>query len=120
MNKWKEIGSLQRGKHSVNCQEIGRLQKIAKIHDFLAKIHEIFKKWTPVPRGKAKAPGADDDGDEDYDPKGGESEKWSKEMLPFQSSRPEFMALFLDSVQASLRPPAPSIPHRTQLCAPRR
>jgi len=60
------------------------------------------KKWTPVPRSKAKTPG-DDDGDDDYDP-AAKGEKWSKEMLPFQSSRPEFMLLLLASVEVAARP----------------
>ena len=62
----------------------------------------VYQKWTPVPRGKAKAQG-DDDGDEDYDAKG---EKWSKEMLPCESSRPDFTALQLTSTQV----PAPTHP----------
>ena len=57
------------------------------------------KKWTPVPRGvKAKAPD-DDDGDEDYD--ASKTEKWSKEMLPFEASRPDFMSLQLESMQVA-------------------
>ena len=60
------------------------------------------KKWTPVPRAaKAKAPGDDDD-DEDYGT--ATTEKWSKEMLPFESSRPDFMELFLASLQVTLLP----------------
>ena len=87
------------------------------------------KKWTPVPRGKAKATN-DDDGDEEYDPKG-EAEKWSKEMLPFQSSRPDFVALFLTSLKVTAlrraaprraalhcpvarRPPRQRVPRRAQ------
>ena len=61
-----------------------------------------YKMWTPVPRGKAKAPGNDDDGgDEDYDPKG-ESEKWSKEMLPCASSRPVFTGRLVTSTPVRL------------------
>ena len=55
---------------------------------------------TPVPRGKAKAV-ADDDGDGDYDPDADKAEKWSKEMLPFECSRPDFMSLHLDSMQVA-------------------
>ena len=54
------------------------------------------KKWTPVPRGKATGP-ADDDGDEEYDPNA-KGEKYTKEMLPFKSSRPDFMTLFLGGI----------------------
>ena len=59
-----------------------------------------YMKWTPVPRGKAKAAG-NDDGDEDYDPKG-EGEKWSKEMLPCKSSRPVFTGHLLASTPVRL------------------
>ena len=48
---------------------------------------------------QAKA-AADDDGDEDYESK---PEKWSKEMLPFKSSRPAFVALLLESIQVATR-----------------
>ena len=58
-----------------------------------------YSKWTPVPRGKAKAAGGEEDGDEDYDAKG---EKWSKEMLPCTSSRPDFMTLYLDGIPVRL------------------
>ena len=58
-----------------------------------------YKKWTPVPR-KVKAAG-NDDGDEDYDPKR-ETEKWSKEMLPCSSSRPNFTGHFLASIPVRL------------------
>ena len=59
-----------------------------------------YMKWTPVSRGKAKAAG-NDDGDEDYDPKG-EGEKWSKEMLPCKSSRPVFTGHLLTSTPVRL------------------
>lgn len=60
----------------------------------------------------------DDDGDEDYNSKG---EKWSKEMLPCVSSRPDFMILFLESMQVlvprppHVPPPHPAPPHRAAL-----
>ena len=52
------------------------------------------------------APG-DDDGDADYESSKGE--KWSKEMLPCVSSRPDFMRLLLESMQVPVTvPPHPS------------
>ena len=80
-------------------------------------------KWTPVLRGKAKAAN-DDDGDDEYDPKSGETEKWSKEMLPFEASRPDFSALLLASVKVTkprrpalpcLAPPRPALPRPAPL-----
>jgi hypothetical protein len=73
-----------------------------------------YKKWTPVPRGKAKATGGDD-GDEDYDD-AAKGEKWSKEILPCESSRPDFMLLLLESVPVPVRAP----PHTTPRRAPAR
>eukprot|EP00966_Prymnesium_polylepis_P323798 7379934-Prymnesium_polylepis.1 len=64
------------------------------------------KKWTLVPRGKAKAAGDDDDGDEDYESK---PEKWTKEMLPFESSRPDFFSRRSRSPPA--RGPSPANSH---------
>ena len=80
-------------------------------------------KWTPVLRGKAKAAN-DDDGDDEYDPKSGEAEKWSKEMLPFEASRPDFSALLLASVKVTkprrpvppcLATPRPALPRPAPL-----
>ena len=78
------------------------LWELCPVQNKLGSATEIAsKKWTPVPRGmKAKATG-DDDGDDDYDPKG-DVEKWSKEMLPFESSRPEFIKLLLESIRVSV------------------
>ena len=62
-----------------------------------SSVEMSYRKWTPVPRGKAKV-ATDDAGDEEYDPKGGGGEKWSREMLPCVSSRPDFLELFLESL----------------------
>ena len=80
------------------------LWELCPVQNKLGSMTEIAsKKWTPVPRGmKAKATG-DDEGDDDYDPKG-DVEKWSKEMLPFESSRPEFIKLLLESTRVSVYP----------------
>jgi len=93
---------------SAACEKKGCLKdklarwKLCSVQNKKGSATEVAsKKWTPVPRSKAKGQG-DDDGDEDYDTT--TTEKWSKEMLPFQSSRPEFVQLFVDSLQVCLAP----------------
>ena len=55
-----------------------------------------YRKWTLVPRDKGGG-ATEEDGDDDYNPK--EKVTYVKEMLPCESSRADFMTLYVDGMK---------------------